>query len=129
MFDKTVSPREIWHRGINAVNHIKVHDVATQIIQERPQRAAAPATASRPALGPTQPPVQWVPGGRYPGAGRRRPGRDAVHPPPPFCAVVKNEQGQYFLFLQGPRCRVVGQLYFLSPELIGKLINDVVSTT
>jgi hypothetical protein len=29
---------------------------------------------SRPALGTTQPPVQWVPG---PSKGRKRPGRDA----------------------------------------------------
>ena len=33
---------------------------------------------SRPALGPTHPPVQWVPGL----SGVRRPGRGADHPPP-----------------------------------------------
>jgi hypothetical protein len=42
---------------------------------------------SRPALGPTQPPVQWyrvIPGGK------ERPGRDA-DPSPPSSAVVMKE--------------------------------------
>ena len=39
---------------------------------------------SRPALGPTQPPVQWVPGFSR---GKERPGRDA-DPSPPSSAVV-----------------------------------------
>ena len=42
---------------------------------------------SRPALGPTQPPVQWVPGLS---GGKERPGRDA-DPSPPTSAVVKKE--------------------------------------
>jgi hypothetical protein len=43
---------------------------------------------SRPALGPTLPPVQWVPGLSR---GVKRPGRGADHPPPPS-AEVENEQ-------------------------------------
>jgi hypothetical protein len=39
-------------------------------------------TAPRPALGPTQPPIQWVPG-------VKRQGREADGSPPP-CAQVKN---------------------------------------
>jgi hypothetical protein len=43
------------------------------------------------ALGPTQPPVQWVMGngGPFPG-GKARPGRDVDHSPP-CSAEVKNE--------------------------------------
>ena len=41
---------------------------------------------SRPALGPTQPPVKWVP--VFPG-GKLRPGRAADHSPPSSAAVMK----------------------------------------
>jgi hypothetical protein len=37
-------------------------------------------TASRPALGPTQPPIEWVPGALSRGV--KRPGREADHSPP-----------------------------------------------
>ena len=43
---------------------------------------------SRPARGPTQPPVQWVPGFSR---GKERPGRDA-DPSPSSSAVVMKEQ-------------------------------------
>jgi hypothetical protein len=38
------------------------------------------STSSRPALGPTQPPIQWVPGDLSPGV--KREGREADHSPP-----------------------------------------------
>jgi hypothetical protein len=44
-------------------------------------------TASRPALGPTQPPIQWVPGALS--LEVKRPGREADHSPP-TSAEVKN---------------------------------------
>jgi hypothetical protein len=53
------------------------------------QRIFLLAPASRLALGPTQPPIQWVPGGPFPG-GKARPGRDADHLPP-SSAEVKND--------------------------------------
>jgi hypothetical protein len=37
-------------------------------------------TASKPALGPTQPPIQWVPGALS--LGVKRQGREADHSPP-----------------------------------------------
>jgi hypothetical protein len=37
-------------------------------------------TETRPALGPTQAPIQWVPGGSFPGI--KRPGRETDHTPP-----------------------------------------------
>jgi hypothetical protein len=53
------------------------------------QRIFLLVSASRPALGPTQPPVQRVPGALSPG-GTARPGRDADHSPP-FSAEVRKE--------------------------------------
>jgi hypothetical protein len=44
-------------------------------------------TVSRPALGPTQPPIKWVPGALS--VGVKRLGREADHSPP-SSAEVKN---------------------------------------
>jgi hypothetical protein len=41
----------------------------------------------RPALGPTKPPIQWVPGALSPGV--ERPGRQADHSPPASAEVKK----------------------------------------
>jgi hypothetical protein len=45
------------------------------------------STSSRPAVGPTQPPIQWVRGALSPGV--KRPGREADHLTS-FSAGVKN---------------------------------------
>jgi hypothetical protein len=45
-------------------------------------------TVSRTALGPTQPPVQWIPAALS--LGVKQPGREADHSPP-SSAEVKNE--------------------------------------
>jgi len=42
-------------------------------------------TASRTALDPTQPPIQWVPG--FLSLGVKRPGREADHSPPSSAEV------------------------------------------
>jgi hypothetical protein len=62
------------------------------------------ASAFRPTLGPTQPPVQWVPGGKA------RPGRDADHSPP-SSAEVKNGYERNLLSPQAPPWRVAGSLH------------------
>jgi hypothetical protein len=46
------------------------------------------SSVSRPALGPTQPPVQWVPGDPFPGERR---GRGMTLTTPPSSAKVVNE--------------------------------------
>jgi hypothetical protein len=46
-------------------------------------------SVSRPALGSTQPPVQWVPGVLPPGV-KARPGHDSNHSPP-SSAEIENE--------------------------------------
>jgi hypothetical protein len=43
--------------------------------------------SSRPALGPTQPPIQWVPWTLSPGV--KRPGHEADHSPPTSAEVKK----------------------------------------
>jgi hypothetical protein len=53
------------------------------------QRIFPLASVSRPALGPTQPSVQWVLGVLSPG-GKARPGRDADHSLP-SSEEVENE--------------------------------------
>jgi hypothetical protein len=45
------------------------------------------STASRPALGPTQPRIQWVPGALSPEV--KRPEREAYHSPPSSAEVKK----------------------------------------
>jgi hypothetical protein len=45
------------------------------------------STSSRPALGATQPPIQWVPGALSPGV--KQPVREADHSPPTSAVVKK----------------------------------------
>jgi hypothetical protein len=67
------------------------------------------SSVSRPALGPTQPPVQWVSVVLSPEV-KARPGRDADHSPLSSAEVV-NEYELYLLSPQAPPWRVAGLLY------------------
>ena len=59
---------------------------------------------SRPALGPTQPPIQWVPA-FFPGV--KRPGRDVDHPPA-SSAEVKERVELYLYSTSGPSWPLLG---------------------
>jgi hypothetical protein len=63
---------------------------------------------SRPASGPTQPPVQWVPGLSW---GQRQPGRDADHTPP-SSAEVKKELSYTSTHPMGPSGHVTEFPFF-----------------
>ena len=58
---------------------------------------------SRPALGPTQPPVQWVPGLSQPGCG-------ADHPPQSKCRGHERV-GLYLYSPSGPSSPVIGKTF------------------
>jgi hypothetical protein len=77
---------------------------------------------SRPALGPTQPPVQWVPGVLSTGV-KARPGCNADHSPPSK-VEVENEYELYLLSPQAPPWRVAGLLYLFRTE-----IQDIIKMT
>jgi hypothetical protein len=79
------------------------------------QRIFPLASVSRPALGPTQPPVQWVPGVLSPGV-KARPGRDADHSSLSSAEVV-NEYELYFLSPQAPPWRRgTALLFYFLPQ-------------
>jgi hypothetical protein len=61
--------------------------------------------SSRPALGPTQPPIQWVPG-LFPGV--KRPGRGVDHTPS-SSAEVKQRVKLYLYSPSGPSWPVIGR--------------------
>jgi hypothetical protein len=74
---------------------------------------------SRQALGPIQPPIQWVPGhswGKWPGRG--------VDHPPPYSAEVKVRVELYlYPTSSGPSWPVLGRTYFFTCHLDGKYWN------
>jgi hypothetical protein len=71
------------------VSDYGLDDRASGFYPRRGQRIFPLSSVSRPALGPTQPPVQWVPGVLSLGV-KAQPGHDADHSPP-SSAEVENE--------------------------------------
>jgi hypothetical protein len=67
-------------------------------------------TLSRPALGPTQPPIQWVPGAVS--LGVKRPGRESDHSPP-SSAEVKIVGSSFMAWYS---VKAQGQLYLPVPS-------------
>ena len=73
---------------------------------------------SRPTLGPTQPPVQWVPGS-FPGV--KRPGRGADHPPLP--KRRGHESVELYLYSpSGPSWPVIGRKFYLFTAYVMHII-------
>jgi hypothetical protein len=83
------------HKSYMVIRHSVVGIATAYRLDDRGGRSSNPgggknflfSTSSRPALGPTQPPIQWVPGALSPGV--KRPGREADHPPPTSAEVKK----------------------------------------
>jgi hypothetical protein len=72
----------------------------------------SPSSVSRPALRPTQPPVQWVPGVLSPGVKRGRGVTLTTH----HYLVPRSRMSRSYISSppQAPSRRVVGMLYFYS---------------
>jgi hypothetical protein len=66
--------------GISHKDTKRTDKCSNNIIKTKNKQNYENVTASRMALKPTQPPIQWVPGALS--VGVKRPGREADHSPP-----------------------------------------------
>jgi hypothetical protein len=71
------------------VSEYRLDDRAIEVRSPAEARDFSSKLCVQTAMGPTQPSVQWVPGGSFLG-GKARRGRDADHSPP-SSAEVENE--------------------------------------
>jgi hypothetical protein len=72
---------EFWSENVKGTGHLE-----DLIVDSRRGLGIFPfTTASRTALGPTQPPIQWIPGALS--LGVKRPGREADHSSPSSAEV------------------------------------------
>jgi len=77
-------------------------------------------TASRPALGPTQPPIQWVSGAIF--LGVNRPGREAHHSRPSSAEV--KEWVELYLHSRGAQLKKAeGQLYLYLFNFVDQIVH------
>jgi hypothetical protein len=97
--------------SVSIVSAYRLDDRAIGVDPRLGQRIFPLTSVSRPALRPTQPPVQWVPGVPSPGV-KARPGRDTDHSAP-SSAEVKNKYELYLLSSQEAPWRVAGLLLLL----------------
>jgi hypothetical protein len=74
--------------SVSIVPDYGLDDRAIEARSRQGQRIFPLSSVSRPALGPTQPPVQWVPESFT--RGKARPGREAHHSPPSSAEVVRS---------------------------------------
>jgi hypothetical protein len=90
-----------------------------------PVEARFSTLAQRPAMGPTRPPVQWIPA-LFPGV--KRPGRGVEHPPPPT-AKVKERAELLPYSPSGPSWPVLGSthLYFTFIHLSLKRLTGTIA--
>jgi hypothetical protein len=82
--------------SVSIVSGYGLDDRAIEVrFPDKDKRIFPLVSVCRPALGPTQPPVQWVPGGPFPGA-KAQPRRDADRSPP-SSAEAENEWKLYLV--------------------------------
>jgi hypothetical protein len=70
-----------WGSSLSIMSHYELDDRAIGVRSPAGQRIFPLGCVSRPALGPTQPPVKWIPG-FFPRGGKAQLGRDADDFPP-----------------------------------------------
>jgi hypothetical protein len=75
------------HGEVSQKSHFHTLIFENGSIPGRGKRIFPLVSVSRPVLGPTQPPVEWVPGVLSP-VGKTRPGRDADYSPPSSAEVM-----------------------------------------